>query len=466
MAVASMAYRMLTRARDTKAEDEDGFIIIEVLVSALILAIVAGAVLALITATTHSAASERNRSVAYGLAQEAQARMRTMRLASLNGELPPEPVKIGGTEYVVRSVGRFVNNKSGTRSCSSGEASADYVEITSTVSSTTLLTPVSIHSVVAPSNGSLDPSHGTLAIQATNGEGKPVSGVAASISGPTNATGSTGEEGCVVFADIPAGKYQLTTNGNGLINREGATSETLKEVEVPGSGTQQISVYWDRAGRIAPKFVYAEPGNGTLQPATIDSMMVFNSEGGKPAALYGSPGSVKLATPLETGSIFPFAATYAVYAGSCTKDLPEPSNSPAIGNVKVKPSTIAAPQIQVPAVSALVTYLGGNVSGATVVLTDNKCPETGTKVRRAYTTNQAGLAAVEGAATKAIGLPWSTYKVCASARLKNASNELEYRRLEVSTPLSLETVAAPVSTTLSLSGTGSTGSKTTELKCP
>jgi len=457
---------MLPRARQT--EGEDGFVIIEVLVSALILAIVAGAVLALITATTHSAASERNRSVAYGLAQEAQARMRTMRLASLNGELPPETTKIGGTEYVIRSSGRFVNNKSGTRSCSSGEASADYVEITSTVSSATLLNPVSIHSVVAPSNGSLDPSHGTLAIQATNGEGKPVSGITASISGPTNATASTGEEGCVVFADLPAptnSTYRLTTGGNGLINREGKTEETLPTVSVPASGTQQISVYWDEAGRIAPQFVYAEPG-GTLQPAAIDSMMVYNSEGGKPAAVYGTPGTVTSATPLEANPVFPFAATYAVYAGSCTKDLPEPSNSPAIGNVKVKSGLPATPQIQVPALNALVTYEGGNVIGATVTLTDSKCPETGTKVKRTFTTDQIGHVAVGTAGTtQAIGLPWSTYQVCASAKLTNAANETEYRRLEVATPLSVESVAAPIATTLNLSGTGSTG-RSTELKCP
>jgi Tfp pilus assembly protein PilV len=456
------------RVRQTQAED--GFVIIEVLVSALILAMVAGAVLALITATTHSAASERSHSVAYGLAQEAQARMRTMRLASLNGELPPETTKIGGTEYVIRSSGRFVNNKSGTRSCSSGEASADYVEITSTVSSATLMNPVSIHSVVAPSNGSLDPSHGTLAIQATNGEGKPMSGVTASISGPTSATASTGEEGCVVFADIPAptsSTYRLTTSGNGLINREGKTEETLPSVSVPASGTQQISVYWDQSGAIAPQFVYAEPGTGTLQPAAIDSMMVYNSEGGKPASIYGTPGSVTPATPLEATPLFPFAATYAVYAGSCTKDLPEPSNSSAIGNVEVNPGPAARPQIQVPAVSALVTYGGREVLGATVAFTDTKCPETGTKVRRAYSTNQIGHAALSSStSTQAIGLPWSTYKVCASARLRNTNNELEYRRAEATTSLSVETLTGPVTTTLSLSGTGSTGSKTTELKCP
>src|SRR4051794_3631857 len=161
-----MANEMPTRARQRLAQadsGEDGFVIIEVLVSALILAMVAGAVLALITATTHSAASERNHSVAYGLAQEDQARLRTMRLSSLNQVFPPRTVEVGGTKFEVRSVGRFVNNSSGTRSCSSGEASADYVEISSTVSSATLLNPVSIRSVVAPSNGSLDPSHGTLA---------------------------------------------------------------------------------------------------------------------------------------------------------------------------------------------------------------------------------------------------------------------------------------------------------------
>src|SRR5271156_1601454 len=152
-----MAYGMLTRARQTQRED--GFILIEVLVSALILAIVAGAVLALITATTHSAASERAHSVAYGLAQEDQARLRTMRLASLNekNELNPNVV-VGGTKYEVRSQGRFVNNNSGTRSCSSENASTDYVEITSTVSSATLPNSVTLHSIVSPSNGSLPPS--------------------------------------------------------------------------------------------------------------------------------------------------------------------------------------------------------------------------------------------------------------------------------------------------------------------
>lgn len=445
---------MLPRSRQTKAED--GFILIEVLVSALILAIVAGAVLELIAATTHSAASERAHSVAYGLAQEDQARLRTARLASLNGlDHTNENVEVGGTRFEVRSQGRFVNNSSGTRSCSSGEASADYVEITSTVSSATMLHPVSLHSIVAPSNGSLDPSHGALAIQATNGAGKPVSGVTASISGPTNATASTGEEGCAIFADIPAGNYKVVTGANGLINREGQTSETLNSVGVPGSATQQISVYWDRAGQIAPKFVYAEPGSGEMPTAAIDSMMVFNSEGGKPAALYGTPGTVTLASPLEAKTAYPFSATYAVYAGSCTKDLPEPSSSPAIGNVKVEPGVLATPQIQVPALDLEVTYGGGKVIGAPVTITDTQCPEVGTKVKRNYRTNKIGHAAVsEGSELQAIGLPFSIYNICVSAKISGS-----YRSAKLTNYSVMET-GIPTLKTLPL--TGSTSSS----ECP
>src|ERR1700753_2611059 len=120
-------------------EAEDGFILIEVLVSAVILAIVAGAVLSLITATTHSAASERDHSIAFGIAQEEQARMRTMRISALK-ELAgtPRKVTVGGTTFMVESRGKFVNNNTGTSSCSGEGASADYVEITSTVSSSTL----------------------------------------------------------------------------------------------------------------------------------------------------------------------------------------------------------------------------------------------------------------------------------------------------------------------------------------
>jgi len=442
-----MAYGMFRRARQNGAED--GFILLEVLVSALILAIVAGAVLALITATTHSAASERAHSVAYGLAQEDQALLRTMRLSDLNERNKTTEPTIGGTKYVVQSQGRFVNNSSGTRSCSSGDASADYVEITSTVSSSSLRTPVSLHSIVSPSNGSLDPSHGSLAIQAVNGESKPVSRVKATISGPTNGTASTGDEGCVIFADIPAGVYRLKVSADGLINRKGESEESYPTVEVPASGIQQISVNYDRAGRIAPTFVYAEPSKPELQPAAIDSMMIYNSEGG-PASTYGSPGTYPPNPALEVTTAYPFDPPYSVYAGSCTKDQPkEPSI--AMPSFQVEPGETATPTVQVPALQLQVLYGGNPVENATVTVTDTQCPDVGTKVKRTFFTNNAGYAASNSRAnTQALGLPYSIYNICATAKLSNSYRTAKLTNLAVTNP------DAPTKASVTLTGSGST----------
>jgi hypothetical protein len=60
---------------------EDGFVLIEILVSAIVVMIVAGAVFTLLNATARSAGEERHRSEAYAVAQEDQARLRSLRFA-------------------------------------------------------------------------------------------------------------------------------------------------------------------------------------------------------------------------------------------------------------------------------------------------------------------------------------------------------------------------------------------------
>src|ERR1700761_4426413 len=181
---------MPSRARKPPSGGE-GFIIIEVLVSAVILAIVAGAVLTLISATTRSAASGRTHSTAYGLAQEDQARLRSLRISTLNGLDEPNEETIGGTTYTIESTGTFVNNATGTVSCTESNASADYVQITSTVSAPTLPNPVSLQSIISPSSGSLDPSHGTISFQVNNALGTGVSGVSITGTGTGNFNGTT-----------------------------------------------------------------------------------------------------------------------------------------------------------------------------------------------------------------------------------------------------------------------------------
>ncbi|HEX4732719.1 MAG TPA: prepilin-type N-terminal cleavage/methylation domain-containing protein [Solirubrobacterales bacterium] len=437
---------------------QDGFILIEVLVSALILAIVAGAVLTLITATTRSAASERNHSAAYALAQEDQARMRTMRISSLNKLSQTRNETVGGTTFTIESKGVFVDNKSGTPSCSESNDSADYVEITSNVSSPTLLHPVSIESVVSPSSGSLDPSHGTLSIQADNAAGEPLSGVSIVGSGLRSFSGSTESIGCANFADLPSGNYKVTTSANNLITPEGKTSETKEQIGVPASGTQLIVIHYDKAGQIEPSFVYREGSTATMRAAPVDSMEVYNSESGTSAMTWGAPGGSRAST-LNDPSLYPFKTKYTVYAGSCEGNNPAPNGESAklagLAYVEVKPGSTSTPQIQVPALNLTVTYNSGLVSGARVKLTDTKCQS---GVKRTFTTNSEGHPASTTTGATEAGLPWGTYKVCASAKIGN-----EYRRAEANAVV--ESLANWTTLNLSLSGSGSTGSSSESNQC-
>ncbi len=454
-----MPYRMLPRARQTEAEA--GFILIEVLVSALILAIVAGAVLSLIAATTHSAASGRDHSIAVGIAQEEQARMRTMRISALK-ELKgtPRQVEVGTQTFTVKSSGKFVNSTTGTASCSGEGASADYVEITSTVSAPTLLTPVSVHSIVSPSNGSLDPSHGTFAFQAKNAAGEPLSGVSISGTGAGNFNGFTDENGCATFPDVPSGNYQVTTSAAGRINPQGLETATI-ELNVEASATQQKVFYFDKPGTIRASFYYKEP-NGTETTAAVDSMVLFDTESEPEATAVWTSGHTLLFTPLSSQKVYPFKTPYSVYAGSCKSNSPDPKNeginTTAVAKIPVTGGSLAEPRIQVPALDAVVTLESNKLEGATVIATDTSCQYNTAYVKRTFTTDRVGhIATSTSASTEAVALPYGEYTVCASApftRKSGGRTITEYHK--VSKTISVKSLASPTLQKLELSTTAST----------
>jgi type II secretory pathway pseudopilin PulG len=435
---------MATRARK-RSSDEDGFIIIEVLVSALILAIVAGAVLTLIAATTRSAASTRNHSVAYDLAQEDQARMRTMRLASLNRYVHTAEKAVAGTNYTVESQGEYVNNKAGGISCTEANDSADYVQLTSKVSGPGIIHPVTIQSVVSPSNSSADSNRGTLSVQSSNALGEPVQGVSVKINNGAY-QGFTETSGCANFAELAVSppNYTVKFEGNGLINPKGETSTTLENVAIQAGQTFRVPTSWDRGGTLKPRFTYLEPSTGIERPAPVDTMEVFNAESGQAAVTYGTAGGIRSST-LTSPLLYPFKTKYAVYAGSCTTANPDPksekpANDVGIGSVAIPPGGMAEPVIRVPALELTVTTKEGKegktgteviVPAARVTVTDTKCPSSTNGVKRTYVSNAGGHLATEIKGkpetewpTEA-GLPFGTYKVCASKKFGTETRRAE-----------------------------------------
>ena len=350
----------MTPTGRTAPPGEEGIALIEVLVSALILAIVAAGVMALLQATTRSAADERRHSEAYAIAQEDQARLRSLRLSSLNRLEQTRNISVGGNEFTVKSQGVFVNNTKGQpSSCTSGETSADYVRITSTTTWPGSRQPVVIQSIVSPSNGSLDPNHGTLVVTTKNAASEPLAGVGLSATGAGTFSGATDSTGCANFTDLPAGNYSVTPNGPGLVNVHGE-SAAAQPTSVIAGGTNTLQLQFDYGATLPVKFKYLVGSGPAFQPAKIDSVFVFNALM-NPAKAYWTPTKARqeeiMATP-----IFPFTSPDTVYAGAC--EVNNPGSGAAQGSVTLSSGKTYAPtlELQVPALE--LTVMNGSFSPA------------------------------------------------------------------------------------------------------
>src|SRR5271156_1591824 len=82
---------------------EAGIALIEVLISAVIVVLASGATFGLLSASAHSAAEERHRSEAFGIAQEDQARLRSLPVPTLNRLSQTKTVTLNGTPFTVES---------------------------------------------------------------------------------------------------------------------------------------------------------------------------------------------------------------------------------------------------------------------------------------------------------------------------------------------------------------------------
>ncbi len=441
---------------------EGGFVLIEVLVSALILAIVASGVLALLQTTTHSAGEQRDSSKAYAVGQEDQARLRAMPLGVLNNLKQITHPKLDGTVLEVESTAVFINNKASTTTCSGSgsEISPDYVRLMTKVTWPGMSgrKPTVIQSIFSPANGSVDPKNGALSISALNSAGGPLSGVGLTLTGAKTATASTDANGCAIFVELPEGNYTLTPSAPGLVGENGKPPAP-KTVGVTVTMEKPVELRYDLPGSFVAPFVYRVGSTSEFKESSQSSIMVFN-QGMETAKSFSSIGGVPAPT-IEAKELFPFTSAYAVYAGSCTGNNPNPKSEPgAPGAAAIAPITVPrgaavpppVPKIQVPALGLTVKTGSTPIVGAKVKITGTCSFE------RTYATIEKTIVkGTEKITEKGVladpGLPWGTYEVCASANVSGTN-----RRIKKS--VTVQTLTSATALNLDVSGTGSESSKT------
>jgi prepilin-type N-terminal cleavage/methylation domain-containing protein len=356
------------------ARHQSGFALIEVIVSAAVLALVALAVLSGIDGAMSSTGREKARSIAASLAEKDQERLRTMpveQLATYGTVTTPFNVPGSGNFDVQSKVEWVRDSTGGTVSCANDNQDADYLHITSTVTSNVVgkrINAVKIDSIVAP-NVEYSTTHGSLAVKVVNAAGQPVPNVPVTATGPVTLNGTTNQQGCALFEMIPVGQYTVTLSGPGMVDRL-LNPTPSKSVTVSAGQLTTVTFEYDFAGSVAATIETYKPGSTVADSTTViasAATRVTAENGGQSSLLPHAPPAGPLAAPgsasLTMGGLYPFSTAYSFYTGTCRYSNPTFGNAnPGYfgtfpGSVAVAPGTPTSVKVRQPALNLrLQTY--------------------------------------------------------------------------------------------------------------
>jgi Tfp pilus assembly protein PilV len=403
-----------------------GDTLMEVLISALLIAAIVGATVAALNTSNRASALGRARSEAQALAEQDQERVRAeplATLAALNGTTETRPtVAVDGTTFTIKSGVLFVT-ESGTNDCTVETPTAGLYRTTSTVTwaASGKHAPVSLSSSIAP------PAGATLVVRIEGpikGEGVEHATVTATGPGTTGAvhTATTNSEGCALFGPYEeGGEYAVNAYRAGYVDPN--SYYQLKE-------DPSLRVSWNLLTNLPTKASYqlaaaeslkvslqtAKPTGvtGTWAPKTkANNVVIATAEGMAPAFRTLLSTSAAREGPFSSVApgLYPF--TYAVWAGTCKSD--EPAAFGAAHNPEATAQIGGSSEVTLvlPAL-VLKIYKGTRLAttelatSPTVYLTNTSCEEG--RVLQETLANTERI--VEQGALASPGVPYGKYTVC------------------------------------------------------
>lgn len=423
---------MLADLRD----DQSGFGLIEVIVSAMLLVLVASGLYLGLDAASATSGVNKHRSIAAAIAQQDQDRMRAMAVGELSNYRDTFTQRVGPVTYTVRSSARWVTDDTGAATCtSSQDARAHYLRIASSVTWPSMrIQPVEIESIVAPPAGSFGTNLGSLAVQVRDRNGRGVPGVSVALAGARDYVDLTNELGCVLWGYLPRGSYTVTLTKQGYVDRD-AVSQPRKETSVVGEATNTVAFDYDLGGRI--QGIYETLVNGVPTGVDWTSFSAVISALTVPLPPVGDG----LAHPSFTsGLVYPHTTPYGVYAGDCRGADPVASDARWAQLALVQPGGVTPVALRLPPVDVYVRRGGTAFPNATVRFAGTG----GCGALAPRTTGADGrLAPLERA------VPYGTWAICAEANVAG-SWYTAMRTVENKTPSGVALTDA----TLELASTG------------
>jgi len=394
---------------------ERGWVLVEVMMGALLVAMAAAALLGGLDNFQRANTVNRSRTVATNLAEQDIDRMRSLRNDQLLNLDQTRTVQVKGVTYTIRSRADWLSDSGTDAGCSAPNVQANYMRLTSTVSSPALSTPVRITTLVTPRGTPLDASGGAIVLTVLDRNDQPLPGVTVQLSGPVNLTATTNSQGCVFFAGVPGGVYSVTAPSS-YVEMDGTSPPT--DVVSPIAGqTVNKTLKIDRPGRITAQI--ATKVGGTLYQSQAQMLSVANSS--LPSPNYKTYNLSSPATSITTGDLFPFPSGYGVFTGGCAANNPTVYNASYYqsnpGLATFDPGQTATVTVIQPAINVVVRDSSNQlVANADVVAysQDSGCSQTFRKL-----TNSQGRLSDPG-------FPFGTYRVCVDNNRSGSSARYVY----------------------------------------
>lgn len=311
--------------------EDDGFGLIEVMVSAVLLIVLALGTLKLLDTSQAMSSMNRSRDVAASLAQADQESMRQLPLSQIAGGYHPDDrtKQVGEITYTISSSGDWTRDASGEVTCSAAGSSAgrgEYLTITSKVTwpgmAATRTKPVVFQSVVAPGVETFGADKGALAIKLKRADGTGAAGVSVA-SGAVS--GQTDSDGCVVLNNLATGATKVEWNQDQWVDPDGQ-QDIVKDETIGDGTTAQDNGAYDLAGRLTVGFT--DDGGNAAAWRTFSMTQTGMTSSNGLRTFPKTPGSP--ASSLTTDyTLYPFQSAYGVYAGNCTGNDPLSYSPPA-----------------------------------------------------------------------------------------------------------------------------------------
>lgn len=315
--------RRLTRPwRDTA---EGGFTMVEVMMSAVVLAIVAAAAAGILIRTIGLTAEGRMRSQGANLAE----REKEVSLGQGYDALPPgtssKTMSVDGQSFTVTRTISLLPGTSTANSCSAPDGSRlAYKKISIGVTWPTMpatVRAVQSDTVLAVPVGQVNGTLGAVSVPVVDRNAVGVPGISVTLS-PGGTTAVTDKDGCAVFSNLAPGSYSALVDTSGYVGTDNVQAQTVTGATVAAGRLAKTSnLLYDKAATLNLR--WSAPSGYTL-PATGHGVLVERSLLGQSAFAPYCTTAVTTACLDSNGTVtpaFPWAgAGYGLSAGRCAPD--------------------------------------------------------------------------------------------------------------------------------------------------